>query len=44
MRLMGFRDVDYKKMVAAGITTDQIKNWPVIVYVYRFLKQYLKNS
>ena len=25
MRLMGFRDVDYKKMVAAGITTDQIK-------------------
>jgi len=25
MRLMGFRDVDYKKMVAAGITTNQIK-------------------
>lgn len=25
MRLMVFRDVDYKKMVAAGITTDQIK-------------------
>ena len=25
MRLMEFRDVDYNKMVSAGITTDQIK-------------------